>query len=182
VAFSRPSPAGAGKSRVVVGRDSQLRKVGSTLDSDRLLALLDRSLQSLVDRNNPLEAWREVARPSEVVGLKVNCLAGRGISTNTQLVEAISERLQQVGVKNIVIWDRDSSDLESARYRINENARGIRCFGNGTLGYEDDLAMFGSVGSLLSKTLTRVCDVVISLPVLKDHGIAGVTMALKNMF
>ncbi|MBZ5515890.1 MAG: DUF362 domain-containing protein, partial [Acidobacteriia bacterium] len=34
----------------------------------------------------------------------------------------------------------------------------------------------------LSKTLTRVCDVVISLPVLKDHGIAGVTMALKNMF
>ncbi|MGW8178255.1 MAG: DUF362 domain-containing protein, partial [bacterium] len=36
--------------------------------------------------------------------------------------------------------------------------------------------------SLLCKTLTEVCDVVINLPVLKDHGITGVTMAMKNLF
>ncbi len=39
-----------------------------------------------------------------------------------------------------------------------------------------------SVGSLLSNTLTRTCNAVINLPVLKDHGIVGVTMALKNFF
>ena len=42
--------------------------------------------------------------------------------------------------------------------------------------------MYGSVGSLLSTTLTRICDAVINLPVLKDHGITGITGALKNMF
>ena len=42
--------------------------------------------------------------------------------------------------------------------------------------------MYGSAGSLVSKTLTRTCDAVISLPVLKDHGITGVTLALKNFF
>ena len=40
----------------------------------------------------------------------------------------------------------------------------------------------GSAASLLSKTLTQTCDAVINLPVLKDHGIVGVTMALKNLF
>jgi uncharacterized protein (DUF362 family) len=167
---------------VAIGRDPQLRQSGASLDSDRLLKLLDRVMQATFDRDNPLEAWRQVARPGEVVGLKVNCLAGRGISTNVPLVEAICERLQQVGIKDIVIWDRLNSDLESARFRINERGRPIRCFGNDTLGYEQELSAYGSVGSLLSKTLTQVCDAVISLPVLKDHGITGVTMALKNVF
>jgi uncharacterized protein (DUF362 family) len=50
------------------------------------------------------------------------------------------------------------------------------------LGYEDNLAVYGSVGSRLSRTLTRICDAVINLPVLKDHSITGVTIALKCMF
>jgi uncharacterized protein (DUF362 family) len=55
-------------------------------------------------------------RPGEVVGLKVNCLSGRGAATNPVLVEAICEHLQQAGIpqKDIVIWDRLNSDLESA--------------------------------------------------------------------
>jgi len=180
-AAPRP-PAPEGKSRVVISRDPQLRRPGAGVDSGRLLKLLDRALQAFYDRDNALEAWQRVARPGEVVGLKVNCLAGRGISTTVTLVEAIAERLQQAGVRDIVIWDRLNSDLESARFRVNEKGPGVRCFGNDTLGYEGELATFGSVGSLLARTLTQVCDAVINLPVLKDHGITGVTLALKNLF
>ena len=180
--LSFAAPASLAKSRVVVSRDGQLRQGGAGLDGGRLLALLDRGVQAMFDRDTPQEAWRQVVRPGEVVGLKVNCLAGRGISTNPQLVEAVCERLRQIGVKDIVIWDRLNADLESARFRINEKGAGVRCFGNDTLGYENELATFGSAGSLLSRTLTEVCDAVISLPVLKDHGICGVTMALKNVF
>jgi len=177
-----PSPDPEGKSRVVISRDPQLRKPGAGMDSDRLLKLVDRAVQAFYGRENASEAWKLVARPGEVVGLKVNCLAGKGISTSVPLVEAIAERLQQVGVRDIVIWDRLNSDLESARFRISEKGQGVRCFGNDTLGYEDELVTFGSAGSLLSRTLTQVCNAVINLPVLKDHGIAGVTMALKNVF
>lgn len=171
-----------GKSRVVISRDPQLRRSGSSVDSARLLSLLDHALQALYGRDNPVDAWRSVVHPGEVVGLKVNCLAGKGGSTSVQLVEAICERLQQAGINDIVIWDRLNADLESARFRINERGQGIRCFGNDSLGYEQELATFGDAGSLLSRTLTQVCDAVISLPVLKDHGIAGVTIALKNLF
>jgi len=144
--------------------------------------MLDRSLQVLFGRDNPQDAWKQIVRPGEAVGLKVNCLAGRGLSTHVALVDVICERLQQVGIRDIVIWDRLNYDLESAHFKIRERGSGIRCFGNDTLGYEDELAVFGSVGSLVSRTLSRICDAVINLPVLKDHGITGVTMALKNMF
>ena len=45
-----------------------------------------------------------------------------------------------------------------------------------------NLTVYGSAGSLLSNTLAHTCDAVINLPVLKDHGIVGVTLALKNLF
>jgi uncharacterized protein (DUF362 family) len=175
-------PGQEGKSKIVISRDPMLRKLKSSVDSGRLLGILDRALQSFYDCDSPSEAWKNVARPGEVVGLKVNCLAGRGASTSVPLVEAISERLQQVGIRDIVIWDRLNSDLESARFRIIERGSGVRCFGNDTLGYESELAIYGSVGSLICRTLTQVCDAVVNLPVLKDHGIAGVTVALKNAF
>jgi uncharacterized protein (DUF362 family) len=176
---------GQAKSKVVIARDLELRGAGANApDSTRLLKLLDRAVQSFYATAAPLEAWKRLARPNEVIGLKVNCLAGRGISTSVPLVEAICERLKQAGVaaKNIVIWDRLSSDLESAGFRVATSPGGTRCLGNDVLGYEEDLTIHGSAASLMARALTRVCDAVINLPVLKDHGIVGVTMALKNLF
>ena len=172
------------KSKVVIPRDPLLRGTGSSLDSGQLLKMLDRAMQALYASDTPLEAWKKVVRPREVIGLKVNGLAGRGNSTNVLLVEVICERLREAGIpqKDIVVWDRLNADLESAGFRIATRQDRIRCIGNDALGYEEELSTYGSVGSCLAKTLTRVCDAVINLPVLKDHGIAGVTMALKNWF
>jgi uncharacterized protein (DUF362 family) len=171
-----------GRSRVVIARDARIRSGGMGFDSARLAQLLDRALQASFGCDSPIEAWKKVVRPGEVVGLKVNCLGGRGNATHPELVEAITERLRQAGITEMVIWDRQNSDLERARFKIAEHGSGVRCFGNDVLGFEDDLATFGKAGSLLCRTLTQVCDAVINLPVLKDHGIAGVTLALKSMF
>jgi len=172
------------KSRVVISRDPLLRGTGSSIVSGQLLKMLDRGMQRLYATDSAQEAWKKVVRPGQTVGLKVNGLAGRGISTSVLLVEMICERLQEAGVarKDIVIWDRLNTDLESAGFRIAAGPDRIRYVGNDTLGYEEDLAVYGSVGCRLAKTLTQLCDVVINLPVLKDHSIAGVTIALKNMF
>jgi uncharacterized protein (DUF362 family) len=170
------------KSKVAVGRDPLLRGNGTSLDSGRLLKVLDRCIQTIYDSDSPQQAWKRVISPGEVVGLKVNGLAGRGISTNVALVELVCERLREAGIpaKNIIVWDRLDSDLESAGFRVTSNTDHVRFMGNDAMGYEDDLSVYGSVGSRLAKTLTQVCDAVINLPVLKDHGIAGVSMALKN--
>jgi uncharacterized protein (DUF362 family) len=169
---------------VAIARDPQLRAGLSSPDAARLTALLDRAVQTVYNADSPIAAWRQVARPGEIVGLKVNCLAGRGASTTVKLVEAVCEQLQQAGIpaRNILIWDRLASDLDHAGFRLSSSSNGIRVMGNDELGYENELSVYGSAGSLLARALTQVCDCVINLPVLKDHGIVGVTMALKNLF
>jgi uncharacterized protein (DUF362 family) len=172
------------KSRVVIARDPLLRGNGTTLDPHRILNLLDRAMQTLCDLDHPLEPWKKLVRPGDRVGLKVNTLGGRGLSSNPRLVEAICERLQEAGVRagDIVVWDRDSEELERAGFPVSTVAGRVQCFGTDRIGYEEELATFGSVGSRFSKILTQRCDVLINVPVLKDHDGAGVSVALKNMY
>jgi uncharacterized protein (DUF362 family) len=180
------------KSTVVVASDSMLRGTGTDVDPRRLVALLDRAMQALFGGNHPaaaspentIAAWRRIAGPNDTVGLKVNTLGGRGISTNVDLIAAICERLQQAGVRagNILVWDRDTEELERAGFRIAIGGDRVQCYGTDRVDYEDELSAWGSVGSRLSRILTRVSTVLINLPVLKDHDGAGVTIALKNMY
>jgi uncharacterized protein (DUF362 family) len=183
-ALTNGSPNVATSSRIVLARDDGLRPSGKSLDADQVARLLDRAMQTYFDRDDPVEPWKMIVRPDEVVGLKVNCLSGRGNSTSPELVAAVCERLQSAGVPagNIIIWDRMNKDLEKGGYKISYEGRGVRCFGNEVLGFENDLSTYGSVGSLVCRTLTRACDCVINMPVVKDHSIAGITVSLKNMF
>jgi uncharacterized protein (DUF362 family) len=166
-------------STIVISRDKTIQSI----DINRIAQLLDNGLQALYNTDTPQAALKKIIKPGERIGLKVNCLSGRG-STNTNLVSVIIERLREIGIpsKNIIIWDRFSSDLEDGGFRINTNSNGVRCLGNEIWGFEDDFEIFGSAASLVCKTLTRSCDAIINLPLLRDHGIAGITCALKNFF
>ena len=170
-------------SRIVISRDDKVHTSADSVDPSRVMKMLDNGLQALFDRNHPLEAWEKIVREGEIVGLKVNCLSGRG-STHKELVDAICERLQGVGIKaqHIIIWDRFSSDLEDGGYQVTDKSGQVRCFGNDKLGFNSQLEMVGSAASLVCKTLTDICDAVINLPVLRDHSIAGVTISMKNLF
>ncbi len=176
-----PPPA---KSRVVIARDPQLRGAGFAVDSQRMLALLDSSVQALFNRDHPVEAWKMLVRPGDLVGLKVNALGGRGISTNRELVAAVCERLQEAGIKavDIVVWDRSTEELERVGFQVATGGNRVQCYGTEQVGYEGGLAAWGRVGSRLSKILTQRTNVLINLPVLKDHDGAGVTIGLKNMY
>jgi uncharacterized protein (DUF362 family) len=171
-------------SRIVIARDPRLQPGLAGPDSDRLGKLLDKTLQGFFDSDSAEAAWKKLFHPREVIGLKVNCLSGRGGGTHPELVMLICERLQANGLppENIVIWDRLNEDLEDGGFQINIKGSRIKCLGNDSAGFAPDFEIFGSAASLVTKTLTDYCDAVINLPVLKDHGIAGVTVSLKNMF
>jgi uncharacterized protein (DUF362 family) len=170
------------KSKVVIVRDAKLRTPGPSPDEKRVAAMLDHAMQTYFNTQNPVQPWKQLVRPGQVVGLKLNCL-GRALSPNVALVATICERLQQAGIKpgDIIVWDRGSRDLQAAGYKLSSAPGAVRCFASDTAGYEDAAVSHGVVTTRLSKILTQ-CDLVINMPVLKSHNLAGVTMAMKNMY
>jgi len=173
-----------GKSKVVVARDAALHDANAQLDEKRVQALLDHAIATYTGRDKPVDAWKRIVPVGKVIGLKVNGLGGKGISTHLALIMAVCERLQQAGVKpgNIVIWERDARSLQACGLTINTDSSRVRCYGNDVAGYEDQPVVFGTVSVKLAKILTRECDMVINLPILKDHELAGVTFSMKNMY
>jgi len=177
----RGNAASAGP-KVVVARDPSIES--AQLEEADVLELLDRAMAAYTGRDRPIEAWKHIVPSGAVVGLKVNGLGGRGISTHAVLVKAVAERLQQAGIAaaNIVVWDRNARDLEACGMTINTGSSGLRCFGSDLAGFEDEPVSCGAASVRLSKILTRTCSFVISLPILKDHSFAGVTFTMKNMY
>ena len=180
--------AEAAKSKAVVAKDAALHGSGGgpggQLDDKRVLDLLDRAIAAYTGHHDPVEAWKRIVPVGKVIGLKTNGLGGKGISTHLALVLAIAERLQQAGVKpgEILVWDRNARDLEACGLTISTDPSRVRCYGSDVAGFEEQPVAFGSASVKLAKILTRECAMVLNLPILKDHGMAGVTFSMKNMY
>jgi uncharacterized protein (DUF362 family) len=179
----------AGRTRVVVARDSALIEGPcGKIDSVRTASMLDEAVRRLADDKDAATAWQRLFRPTDVVGVKVNCLSGPRMSTRQEVVAAIVDGLRRAGVaeSRIIVWDKDDTDLKRAGYTV---ARGRGPSVYGTIGgqfspgYEDGVRFAGEhVGSCFSRILTEQVTALVNVPVLKDHDIAGVTLGLKNWF
>lgn len=172
-----PPPPG-----VVICKDKRLEagKVSEAI----IQGMIDKAVMHITGKDKKTDAWKSLFSADDVVGIKVNCLAGRGLSSHLQIVHALIESLAAVGVKpnNVIVWDRLTSDLERAGYPIVTSGRKVQYYGNDHLGYAREIEMMGSVGSLFCKIIYNKCSAIINVPVLKDHDLAGVTISLKNFY
>jgi uncharacterized protein (DUF362 family) len=173
----------AHRSKVVVATDPSLSDTAHEPIPARVEVLLDRAIVAWTGRDRPVDAWKRVLGRARVVGLKTNGLGGKGIATHAVLVYAVAQRLQQAGIQpgNIIIWDRNARDLKACGLTLNTDSASVRCFGSDVAGFEDREESWGSARVRLSKILGQ-CDLVIGMPILKDHIMSGVTFAMKNMY
>lgn len=168
------------KSTVVVVRSDML----SRPDRVTIKQMLDAAVPQALGVASADVAWRKLFKPNDAVGIKVNCIASR-VSSHPQLAWAIADSLIAAGVPadQIIIWDREDRELVSAGYVINADGSGVKCYGTKPrVGYTRDLVVTGSVGSRISKIISRQCTATVNVPVLKDHNIAGLSLSLKNYF
>jgi uncharacterized protein (DUF362 family) len=177
----------AGKSRVIVARDPKVFSSPGQLDEKKVLELLDKSIASWTGRAKPVDGWKRILGkdlgPDKVIGLKVNGLGSKSIATHAVLVNAICDRLQQAGIKpgNIVVWEQRTNFLRACGFEHTDNPGNVRTLSSEIFGYEQNPETFGGVKVKLAKALT-LCGMVIGIPILKDHSLAGVTFAMKNMY
>lgn len=172
---------------VVVARNDKVQNNKNEINADVLSSMLQRSMQKLIGTNKAQEAWGKLFTKEDRVGIKVNCLASPKLSPKPHLINAIVNGLKLAGVKeeNILIWDRSNSELERGGFKINTSSKGVKCFGTDAIeggGFEQELTSSDSITTCLSMILTKFCTALINVGVLKDHDIAGVGAAMKNLY
>jgi uncharacterized protein (DUF362 family) len=118
------------------------------------------------------------------VGIKVNCIAGPQLSSSPVLIAAIVSELKKIPIpeENIIVWDRRDRELTRAGYTLNVDGPGPRCYGTDAVGYEKRASAKGSFKGRLSQILSRRITALVNVPILKTHGGAGVSLALKNHY
>lgn len=120
------------------------------------------------------------------IGIKINTIGGKSISTRPLAALCLARFLSESQDKNgdVVIWDRTNRELQDAGYTLNRNRKGVKVFGTDTqgMGYARNLISHLNIGSLFSSIQADLISSSISLAILKDHGLAGVTAGMKNYF
>ncbi len=172
--------------KVVVIRSKLALPPTRELDKSKLVSMVERGFNLLAGTPDIKEAVSQFFSPTDRVGIKINTIGGRAISTRPELSFSLANLLVQSGLqeKNIIIWDRTNRELREAGYRLTTDKARLKVFGTDTegAGYDTDLVSHLNIGSLFSTILNNFVTASISLAILKDHGLAGVTASMKNYF
>jgi uncharacterized protein (DUF362 family) len=145
--------------------------------------MVEKAVTRLAGEDDVKKAWRCFLNAEDRVGIKINALAGRFAGTMKEVVEPIVEGVRAADVpdKNIMIFDQYGGYMRAARFEWQERPGKLRVINHAVLGYEKATTTSGGGGrGRLAKTLTWAT-AIINVPVIKDHDLAGVTCAIKNM-
>jgi uncharacterized protein (DUF362 family) len=182
-----PGPAPGPKSapsRPVVARTRRegLLVANAAFDPKLLDGALGAAVARAVGEKTPVDAFRRIFKRTDVVGIKVNCLGGRGVSSRPEVALQLAAWLQAAGVgaDRILVWDRTDRELREAGYAIRSGS-GVRVEGtNGD--WDEQVTEWGPAGSRFARVLAQDLTAVISLGTLKDHGLAGASLSMKNWY
>ena len=154
--------------------------------------MMDRGMRQLTGESTLLRAWQRFIAPTDVVGIKVNCVGRPRVISSPEVIEEIVRNLTELGLKpsQICIYDRFAERLEEMNYGLHL-PKGVQIHGaeatRGSIRHYDpatyvEVVFFGEddtrseMVAMISK-FTKI----INVPTMKDHGAAGVTGCLKNI-
>ncbi len=174
------------ESKVAAIRGRGVINHAGELNRLKLAEMIRRGLQILTGSPNAEESCGQIFARNDRIGIKVNTIGGRKISTRPEVALTLADLLIKSGLheRNIIIWDRTNRELKEAGYRLSSSSNGVKVFGTDMdgAGYDTELVSHLNIGSLFSTIQTNFVTASISLAILKDHGLAGVTAGMKNYF
>lgn len=126
---SKKSMPGLYPGKVVVTRNENAVK-NNVIVEQEAYNMLAKSMLALTGDKKIKKAWRRFVAPGERIGLKVNPVAGKSLSTSHEVVKAVIRQLEESGIarSQITIWDRREFELTDAGFTA-ENYPGIRIVG-----------------------------------------------------
>jgi hypothetical protein len=115
--------------RVVLAKNDRAI-ANDTPDTGVLHDMLSRALTTLTGAASVDAAWNVLVSPEDIIGLKVNPVAGKLLTTSPEIVHVIISQLEHAGIprKNLVIWDRREFEMHEVGFTLG-NFPGIRIAG-----------------------------------------------------
>jgi hypothetical protein len=189
--------------RVIEVRDKAMIHNG-VKNREAIKAALARGMKELTGSDDGVQAWRSFVEPGDVVGIKMNPVGNPLANSSSELMLEVIAGLESAGVKkkDMIVFERYKLEFMDAGMH-KDVPDGVAWDGMGTRwdplqldinGYDpDEFVVMELVGagqdpkdersrrSHLGLIVTRRVNKIVMLPLLKDHGSAGVTGALKNM-
>ncbi|MCW9680639.1 DUF362 domain-containing protein [Dolichospermum planctonicum UHCC 0167] len=167
--------------------------------------MVARGMMELTGATDNVSSWRSMFERGDIVGIKVNPVGAPLAISNHVLIYEIVDGLKSAGVKpqDIIIFDRYGDMWAKAGYQkhLPDGVRGgsavekyddvqldIKGYDPEVYAYmelidpklhdpKDDRTRRSHLCNIVSKQINKL----INIPVLKDHGSAGITGALKNL-
>lgn len=156
---------------------------GGAVDAARAKAALAAAIRAATGAASARAALAALFKPSDVVGIKLNCLGGRNLSPRHELVEALVELLVEAGVRaeQTIAFDRSNRELQRAGFQVRRDGTGYRCYGVDN-DYDANPSTSGSIGSCFARLVSTTCTALVGFGVVKDHDLSGVSASLKNWY
>jgi uncharacterized protein (DUF362 family) len=187
--FPVGSVAAAERSRVLVSGPGYVVKVhmkgmrsGMFPDPKASRAMVDKAVTTLARETDPGRAWLQFVSPSDRVLIKINCLGTRMLSSMREVVLAVADGIREAGVPdaNIVMLDMFASNMMGGRFEQQPNPSRMRVVAHKEGSYQKQTITAGPAKARFADLLLW-STAVINVPPIKDHDLAGVTCAMKNM-
>ena len=167
----------------VVGVAEARAELGKALGQETARLAMAGALAASVGAASGVEAAAALFSPRDVVGIKVNCLAGKNLSPRVELVEALVNLIAETGVdrRNIVVFERSNRELQRAGFEIRESGPPYRCIGTNN-DFDREPSTSGAIGSCFARMVSTTCSALVSFGVVKDHDLSGVSAGMKNWY
>jgi len=132
--------------RVAVVKNSRSVQENSIV-AQEVNDMIARSMLELTGEKKLKKAWRKFVSPGDRIGLKINPVAGKSLTTSHEVVKAIIAQLEAAGIdrSQLTIWDRREFELTDAGFTP-ENYSGIRIVGTEQM--DKDGLYYGKDGKL----------------------------------
>ncbi|MCD4678863.1 MAG: DUF362 domain-containing protein [Bacteroidales bacterium] len=107
-------------------------------DQEAAYEMITNGMLALTGEESIKKAWSNFVQPDEIIGLKLNPVAGKMLSTSHEVVKATIKHLEEAGIPrgNIMLWDRREFQLHEAGF-TEENYPGIKIRGTEIKDKED---------------------------------------------
>lgn len=184
------------KSKVVLVKHAAVINANGQVQQPLIRDMLNKGMTAFTNKKTLTDAWSQFFTNEEKISLKMNALGLDDIQGTDYLQHfsgvssAITESLSSISLeeKNILIWDRSDEELINGGFTVQREEGSLRVMGTRVArrgepeGFNPKVFPVGEKSTRVHTFITDECSSYINIPVLKTHGIAGITGSLKNHY